>query len=171
MNNNYEIYKAIPGYPNYEVSNQGNVKSLKYNIILKPQIIGSGYLMVDLCKNGTKQRFLVHRIVLSTFKGFQQDKNQVNHINGNKLDNRLVNLEWNTRSENQKHSILIGLRHTRGENNSQSKLNEKNVISILNDQRPYKQISKEYNVSIPTISDIKRGFSWTHITKLNNKKH
>ena len=84
--------------------------------------------------------------------------------------NSLINLEWVTRSENQKHSILIGLRTTKGEKNSQSKLNESQVLLILNDKRMYKEISNDFGISIPTISDIKRGYSWTHITKLNNVK-
>ena len=99
-----------------------------------------------------------------------ENKAQVNHINGVKSDNRLENIEWNTRSENQKHSIKIGLRHTRGEKNSQSKLSEKNILDIFNDKRLYKEISKEYNISISTVSDIKRGYSWTHITGLQNLK-
>jgi uncharacterized protein YerC len=87
-----------------------------------------------------------------------------------KNDNRLENLEWATRSENQKHAILFGLRTTKGVKNSQSKLTETQVLSILEDKRTYGVISKEYNISVPTISDIKRGYSWTHITKLKNIK-
>jgi len=129
-----------------------------------------GYLMIDLCKDGKIKKFLVHRLMAQTFLKNDENKTQVNHINGIKTDNSLINLEWVTRSENQKHSILIGLRTTKGEKNSQSKLNESQVLLILNDKRMYKEISNDFGISIPTISDIKRGYSWTHITKLNNVK-
>ena len=181
-----EIWAKVPDYELiYEVSNLGRIKRLRYlrkNLltgtmsvfeerILKPFSLKNGYLLVDLCKNNTKKKYLLHRIVAMSFIPNNENKDQVNHINGIKTDNRAINLEWNTRSENQKHAIRIGLRHARGENNSQRKLNDNMVMSILNDKRPYKIISNEYNVSIPTISDIKRGYSWTHITKLPNKKN
>ena len=134
------------------------------------EIIGNlgknNYLLIDLCKDGKIKKHLLHRLIAETFLENKENKEQVNHINGIKTDNRLCNLEWVTRSENQLHSILIGLRTTKGEKNSQSKLNETQVLTILNDKRKYSEIKKEYNVSISTISDIKRGYSWTHITKL-----
>lgn len=131
----------------------------------------NGYLMIDLCKDKKIKKHLVHRLIAETFLENPLNKEQVNHINGIKNDNRLVNLEWNTRSENQLHSIKIGLRSTQGKKNSQSKLNEQQVLLIFNDKRIYKEIQKDYKISIPTISDIKRGYSWTHITnKINLKK-
>jgi uncharacterized protein YerC len=137
---------------------------------LLPQKNKLGYDFIDLCKNGKVKKFLVHRLMAETYLENHDNKSQVNHINGVKNDNRLENLEWATRSENQKHAILFGLRTTKGVKNSQSKLTEIQVLSILEDKRTYGVISKEYNISVPTISDIKRGYSWTHITKLKNIK-
>jgi len=166
-----ENYTKIIGFENYEVSDIGNIRKIKTKRILKPcKFKNTGYYYVDLCISGKKNRKTIHRIVLESFNLNSEMKEQVNHINGIKSDNRLVNLEWNTSSENQKNSIKIGLRHTRGEKNSQSKLSENDVISILHDKRKYKNISKEFNISISTISDIKRGYSWTHITGLKNLK-
>jgi len=129
------------------------------------------YMMIDLCKNGKIKKHLIHRLMAETFLENKENKEQVNHINGIKGDNRLENLEWNTRSENQLHSIKTGLRSTIGEKNSQAKLNAEKVLLIFNDKRLYKDIQKDYNVSIYTISDIKRGYSWTHLTnKINLKK-
>ncbi len=171
-----EIYKDILDYEGrYYVSNLGNIKSSpkehrRKEIELKKIPLKLGYLTVDLCKNKKTKKFLVHRLVALAFLPNSENKPQVNHINGIKTDNRVENLEWVTRSENQKHAIDIGLRSTKGEKNSQSKLNEKSVLKILHDKRPYKEISKEYNISIYTVSDIKRGYSWTHVTNLKNIK-
>jgi hypothetical protein len=166
--------KNIKGYENkYYLDTDGNVyryvikrKSLKQ---LKP-MNQCGYLAIDLGLNGVIKRHLVHRLMAINYIENPENKPQVNHINGIKSDNRLINLEWNTRSENQLHSILIGLRTTVGEKNSQAKLNEEKVLQIFKDKRLYKEIKEDYKVSIPTISDIKRGYSWTHITGLKNLK-
>ena len=161
-----ERYLRISGFINYEVSNYGNIRNTKTNKNLKPcKFKNSGYLYVDLCVNSKKHRFLIHRLVAQAFLKNINEKKQVNHKNGDKSDNRLSNLEWSTSSENQKHAIIIGLKTAKGIKNSQSKLNENQVLSILYDLRIYSEISKEYNISIPTISDIKRGHTWTHVTE------
>lgn len=167
-----EKYIKIIGFDLYEVSNLGNVRNCKTGKILKPCVFkNSGYLYLDLCINGVKHRRLIHRIVMESFIGNIEFKQQVNHINGIKTDNRIENLEWCTRSENQKHSIDIGLRSTIGEKNSQSKITESDVILILNDNRKYSEISNEFGISVPTVSDIKRGYSWTHITGIKSKNN
>lgn len=168
-------WKEIKGFENYLINTKGEIKSLpkktrKSIKILKHTILKNGYTSVDLVKDGKVYKKLTHRLVAESFLENTKNKPQVNHINGIKSDNILSNLEWATRSENQLHSIRIGLRHTRGENNSQVKLTELDVMNILNDSRKYALISKYFNVSISTIADIKRGYSWTHITGLENIK-
>jgi hypothetical protein len=168
-----EIWKDVVGYEGkYLISNLGNVKSLLRNEkILKNMPLGkTGYLCIDLCYNGKITKHIIHRLVAKVFIDNPENKEQVNHINGVKTDNRVINLEWSTRSENQLHSVRIGLRTTKGEKNSQSKLSNDDVLHILESKEKYGILSKKYNVSICTISDIKRGYSWTHITGLYNKK-
>lgn len=171
-----ENWKFIKNYENrYMISDLGNIKSLKKlhrnsEKILKPVIQTGGYCAIDLGNGKKIKRFLIHRLVAENFIENPLNKKQVNHINGIKNDNKLNNLEWVTASENQKHSILIGLRTTKGIKNSQCKIKETDVLKILKDKRNYKKISLEYKISISTISDIKRGYSWTHITNLPNKK-
>lgn len=100
-----EQWKTIEDYPNYQVSNLGNVKSLDYKgtgkeKMLKPQKNRKGYLTVTLYKNRKGKIFMVHRLVYETFVGEIPDGMQCNHINEKKDDNRLENLNLMTPKEN-----------------------------------------------------------------------
>lgn len=95
------------------VSSFGRVKSLPRNgtilseRIIKPHLLKSGYLQVELSKNDKMHGFRVHRLVAVSFVPNPDSKEFVNHKNGNKIDNRAENLEWATRSENQLHAIYV----------------------------------------------------------------
>lgn len=118
-----ELYKGIPNYEEiYQVSNLGKVRNITTGKILKPFLNKYGYLQVTLCKNGKTKLFRVHRLVAECFIENPFKKEQVNHINGNKIDNRIDNLEWCTGSENVKHSYKNKLQVAkRGKNNKLSK--------------------------------------------------
>lgn len=110
---NIEVFgweAAIPNYPEYKVTKDGQVIG-KRGKPMKGCIDKNGYKEVVLSYYPNFQKnFLVHRLILSTFSPIENMENyDVNHINGNKLDNRLENLEWCTRSENIKHSYQNGL--------------------------------------------------------------
>lgn len=90
-----EIRKLIEFEPKYEVSNLGNVRNAKTKRIRKLEIHENGYLRVKLSKN-----YRVHRLVALTFIPNPENKEQVDHINGDKRDNRLENLRWVTGKEN-----------------------------------------------------------------------
>lgn len=108
-----EIYKDIKGFEGkYQVSNFGNVKSLNYNNtkhekILTPIKHHLGYLIVHLGKNKIK---MIHTLVASEFIPNPDSKRFVNHIDGNKQNNNVKNLEWVTYKENTAHAIRTGLR-------------------------------------------------------------
>lgn len=122
-----EVWKDIEGFEeSYQISNKGRVKSLgrkvisginysnvKYtqDVIMSENIINSGYATISLYLNGKENRFLIHRLVLQTFKPNDNDKLVVNHIDRNKLNNDLDNLEWLTQSENIRH---LGANKTMG---------------------------------------------------------
>ena len=108
-----EEWRDVVGYEGlYQVSDQGRVKSLERKDclgrtvkerILKPGVVGSGYLMIGLCTGGKQKMFSVHRLVCQSFHENPGNKSDVNHINENKTDNRACNLEWSTRRENLNH--------------------------------------------------------------------
>ena len=110
-----EIWRKVFGLEDYLVSNLGRVKSLKYGRekILKLLISTTGYPIIYIWEkpyNRKKKVHKVHRLVLSSFTDSSEHKEEVNHKNGIKTDNRLENLEWCTRSENMLHAYKIGLR-------------------------------------------------------------
>lgn len=105
-----EIWKDIEGYEGlYQVSNMGRIKSLKYNngstiydreLIRKPNQLKNGYCNIILNKNGKAKAYRIHRLVAKAFVPNPENKDQINHINMIKNDNRAENLEWVTGSEN-----------------------------------------------------------------------
>jgi hypothetical protein len=165
--------KIIPGYEDYECDIFGNVYSLNYNKTgerrkLKLNKKASGYNQIKLFKNGKRKYFRVHRLIMLTFCG--KSDLQINHINGIKDDNRLENLEYCTASENALHAFELGLRFGfEGEKNGQSKLTKIQVIEIKTELLNYKRgmiaaLSRKYEVDPETISSIKKGKSWKHVT-------
>lgn len=107
-----EKWRDINGYEGlYQVSNYGEVKSMrnKKERILKPGITARGYEQVWLCKNGSKNKRFVHRIVAEAFIDNPNNYKVVNHIDGCKTNNNALNLEWCTQSHNIKHAYDNGL--------------------------------------------------------------
>lgn len=95
------MWKRIPEYPRYLVSDAGEVYSERAGKVLKPAISKFGYERVALYKeNGEVHTIMVHRLVASAFLENPDSLPQVNHINEDRLDNRLENLEWCTASYN-----------------------------------------------------------------------
>lgn len=104
-----EQWKDIPGFEGlYQISDLGRVFSVRRGKLRKLNNTGRGYMQVMLSKEGRREYPLVHRLVAETFIPNPENKPHINHINGNKSDNRVENLEWCTMSENlcHRHRVL-----------------------------------------------------------------
>lgn len=138
-----EKWLPVPDYEGlYEVSDHGNIRSLfRYKKTLKWNIGKNGYATVQLFKNKTGKRLLVHRIVASAFIRLPYEKEQVNHIDENKLNNTLINLEWVTPLENMNY----GTRLQRQKAHTDYSTLKRKIIAIKNGKsvsKPVIQISK-----------------------------
>lgn len=122
-----EIWKDIQGYEGlYQVSNFGNIKSLNYRRTKKERemakrINGEGYEIVGLYNGNQQLQTGVHRLVAQAFIPNPEHKEQVNHIDGNKRNNRVDNLEWCTQTENIRHAMRTGLLNITGASNGSSR--------------------------------------------------
>ena len=96
-----ETYKNIEGYDNYEISDLGNVRNRKSGRILKYSTGTIGYYYVGIYKNGNMKNAFIHRLIAETFISNPLNKPEVDHIDRNPLNNRISNLRWATKSENQ----------------------------------------------------------------------
>lgn len=135
--------KPIKGYEGrYSVTKDGKIRShpkrhgnggLRNGRWLKPWLGNRGYLIINLRKNGKRKMFTVHRLVALTHIPNPKNKLEINHKDGNRLNNSVDNLEWCTRKENSDHAWKIGLfdnRNTSGENHGRAKLTWKQVNEI-----------------------------------------
>lgn len=134
------------------------------------QYVHRGYSYVVLTKESKQKSYIVHRLVAQTYIENPLLKKQVNHKNGNKLDNHISNLEWNTPSENSKHAYSSGLRvhiGLKGEKNPKAKLKKSDVLYIRAQIEPSKNdrkyLMKRFNIAKNTLSDILNRKSWQHI--------
>lgn len=144
----------------YEVNQYGDVRSLRRNNKLMTKMVNKwGYVTVGLRKNHEYKTKTVHRLVMQSFTNRLGKSFQVNHLDGNKENNHLSNLEWCTTSENIKHAYRIGLKKGKpGLSNPFSKLNRKQILKIRAAYIPGKIsqmfLAHKYGVCQKTISSL-----------------
>lgn len=175
-----EVWRDIPGLPGYQASSQGRVRSLAREVLrsdgrtehrrecIISQCMGSrGYMLVSFWTriDGKRRRVsqLTHRIVAAAFLGPCPDGLEVNHANGVKTDNRLENLEYVTRSENERHARRTGLKQShKGERNSAVKLTQEAVLLCrqLAGSVPQRILAERFGVSQSAISLAVSGANW-----------
>lgn len=142
-----ERWRDIPGYEGaYQASDRGRIRSLERTVrradercnrlrsrVLKPYPgRTSPYMQVQLCRCGTPRNFMVHRLVAMTFLAAWDPALEVNHRDGDKLNNRLENLEMCTRQENFRHAVEHRLKHDYGEEHASAKLTNAEARKIRN---------------------------------------
>lgn len=161
-----EVIKNIKGFEDrYTISNLGIVRSKLTNIIMKPSITKFGYARINLrYKNSRKfKSFFIHRLVAQNFLENPNNYKEINHIDCNKLNNCIENLEWCDRSYNVKYSYSNGNKCQKGINNGNHKLNIQQINEIkqlILNNKTDKEISKLYNVCSQTINNIRNNKNW-----------
>lgn len=177
-----EIFKVVHDFPTYEISNFGRIRTKSRRIrythavtknehfrltecrMLQTCKNSNGYLCCQLYKDKKSYNKRVHRLVAEAFLEKIQGLDTVNHIDGNKINNFVNNLEWCTDSQNHIHAVNMGLQ-ARGSDLKISKLNEKGATAIkrmLNDGFSKGYIARLFDVSRTAVILIAQGKTWKH---------
>lgn len=178
-------WSDIPGYEGlYQVSRDGQVRRLPGVVsrsnsglsingrVMSPRIKNSGYLFISLSKGGQRKNAYIHHLVAQVFIGDRPLKHDINHIDGNKLNNSASNLEYVTRTENMRHARELGLHDNRGEKQWQAKLTDDDARTILliksigMGETTIKELAEEFGVSTWTIKDVLNRRSFKHISDI-----
>ena len=175
LKNNMEIWKDIEGFRElYQVSNLGRIRRKDNHKVLKPLILTKGYKGVRLYytkKDAVTKK--IHRLVAKYFIGNPLNLPQVNHKDGNKNNNKAINLEWCSNEYNMNHAITNDLIKL-GEDRTSSKCTEDSlqyIQKLIDCKFTIKQLSIVYCISKNSMKDIIRNKSYTHLhlnIKYNN---
>lgn len=163
-------FRDVIDFPNYYISNFGIVFSKRRERAkggaLLPYKMNNGYLRVDLYRNKKRHPRLVHHLVLETFVGPRPSGMDGCHNNGDRLDNRLSNLRWDTRSNNHMDKHKHGTMPL-GEKHSCSKITDRDARMIIYLSRTglftQREIAQQYNISDTTVHEIIHRKKRTHI--------
>lgn len=156
-------WKDIDGYDGmYQVSSDGRVRKVSTGKIGKIIIDNRGYSKKAITKDGKTTQYSIHRLVAKAFIPNPENKPEVNHINGNKLDNRIENLEWVTRSENMKHAHESGLQTYSGyiqlkQREAVGKFTSEDIEEVFDMKKKgmsNRKIAEHFNVAHSTIGAI-----------------
>lgn len=156
---------------NYAITEYGDVYSYYKQDYMKTKIDKDGYKTICLVtSDGRRSSFGIHRLLMVTFKPCKNmNELVVNHIDGNKQNNSLDNLEWVTSSENVHLAYVDGLANTKGENHGRAKFTEKEVIEILKMIKEGKSTAEikavNSKVTRKDVYKLRHNISWTHLPR------
>ena len=156
--------RDIPGFEGlYEIDREGSVWRIDAprKRPLAPGIT-NGYARVVLSKDGSKKNYLVHQLVLLTFEGPCPEGLEVRHLNGIRSDNRVENLRYGTKTQNQRDRFTHGTAMF-GETHPLAKLTESQVKEIRAATRGIRRLNQAYGVSRATIEAIRARRLWKHV--------
>lgn len=158
-----EAWRAVPGFPGYEVSDRGRVRSLQRGRprILRPDRGNRGHLRVTLYRGGQRHVRWVHQLVLLAHEG----EPIVLHADDDPTNNALGNLRWGTRTENAADAVRNG-RRPRGERIGTAKLTPARVRAIrrrVEAGESYASIARRLGVSKAAVGAAARGETWSHV--------
>ena len=165
------IYHGIDYGDYYEVSNLGEIRNAKTKKLRKKNVLTTGYYYINVSLGGRDKKKIikVHRAVAETFLSKVDDCNIINHIDGNKLNNVVSNLEWCTTSYNLQHAYDNGLRpKLYGEACGHNKLTYNDVEFIRKNYIPYdtklgtRGLARKFNVDHDTIRSILNYETWNY---------
>jgi hypothetical protein len=156
-------WRAIPGWVGfYEVSDEGCVRSLRAGRELKPIRKNHGYYCVSLRRGSRNEQRLIHLQVLRAFVGEPPVGHEGCHNDGDKANNRLSNLRWDTRRNNHQDKYAHGTM-SRGEKHPFAKLTEAAVRRLRSGESSAKEIAEEFGMDRSAVNSVKRGEKWKHI--------
>lgn len=162
-----ECWKQAPGFDRYEVSNLGRIRHKQRRNIRLAKAVGAGYPMITFRDKGRPVSVRVHRLVALAFVPRTEESATVNHIDGDKSNNRADNLEWVSQKANNAHAVDTGLLvKARGEQINTARLTEAQVRIIkacLRSGTRQIDLAREHGVDACTIGDIAAGRSWKHV--------
>lgn len=166
--NPIEEWRDVPEWDGYQISSYGRFRSVKRSEqkIIRTDVNRGGYVFVRPQTNGrsTRKNVRIHRLVAAAFLGPCPDGFEVNHKDGNKLNNRVKNLEYVTPSENSVHKLRMGLSDQIGESHYKAKLTAQQVREIRSSLKPYRIIAQEFGIGYFQVSRIRRHVDWAHVT-------
>lgn len=154
-----QIFRANKASTEGEVRKESGYHNVKVQVHKK-----SGRVYFNMQWRGIKKSVLVNRVVALRYLQNPDGLPQVNHIDGNKENNALSNLEWSSGSDNEKHAHKTGLKSGRGSGNANAKLTAQDVVDIRACIGcSIRQLTEKYGVSRSTITNIISRKSWDHI--------
>jgi hypothetical protein len=156
--------KIIESFPNYRISCEGAIESIKTGKKIKSRLDKDGYCVVNLYRDFKMKTVKVHRLVAAAYRKNTNNLPLVNHKNGIKSDNHINNLEWCTNGDNMKHAYKNGLiEKCFGEDHSHPKITNEIVYKIRSSNKTGRDLAREFNISESNVSLIKNKKAWTHI--------